>query len=327
MKVFLGGTDVYTPELEQTNFQYIDMCIKAGINFFDTAEIYGLGLSEIILGKNLQQGGWDRDELVISTKLCPAYTGIQGNSRKRMRSGINQSLKRLQLNNVDMLFLHRIDDQTTLKEQISTINEFIDSEKTYYWGTSESTIGELEEIFKICEKYGFVAPIAEQSQYNMLVRKRIEVDYLQFFDKYKLGTTIWAPLAAGLLAGRFNDGIIPSDSRFGMTDSTVYKQKIKEGLGWRENNGIGMFQGLKAIADELECTQSQLAIAWALYNKDVTTAIFGATKPEHINDNLGAIHVLHKLDKGINDRIENLLINRPEPLINWRTFEPFMPRR
>ena len=127
-----GLMDVATPESEKAQFQYIDMCIKAGINFFDTAEIYGFGEAELTLGRNLQQGGWDRDELIISTKLHPGFEGLQGNSRKRMRIGIEESLKRLQLTNVDLLFLHRIDRQTPLKEQVSTMNEFIENDKTYY---------------------------------------------------------------------------------------------------------------------------------------------------------------------------------------------------
>ena len=126
------GKDMVPSELEQVQFQYIDMCIKAGVNFFDTAEIYGSGLSEIILGKNLQQGGWDRDEIIISTKLNPLVGGLQGNNRKRMRIGVEQSLKRLQLTNVDLLFLHRIDCHVPLKEQVSTMNEFLESDKTYY---------------------------------------------------------------------------------------------------------------------------------------------------------------------------------------------------
>ena len=325
MESWKGGKDIVTPELEQVNFQYIDMCIKAGINFFDTAEIYGFGVSEIILGKNLQQGGWDRDELIISTKLHPVCGGLQGNSRKRMRIGVEQSLKRLQLTNVDLLFLHRFDSHIPLKEQVSAMNEFLENDKTYYWGTSEFTAEELTEIYKICEKYGYAAPICDQCQYNMLHRKAFEVDYAPLFDNYKLGTTIWSPLAGGMLAGKFNDGVIPADSRYALIP--LIQHSFKEGLGWRENNGSGMLQGLKAIADELGCTQSQLALAWALYNRDVSTALFGANKPEHIADNLGAVSVMHKLDNGILDRIEALLINRPDPPINYRAFTQGVHRR
>ena len=319
------GKDMVPSELEQVQFQYIDMCIKAGVNFFDTAEIYGSGLSEIILGKNLQQGGWDRDEIIISTKLNPLVGGLQGNNRKRMRIGVEQSLKRLQLTNVDLLFLHRIDCHVPLKEQVSTMNEFLESDKTYYWGTSEFTAEELTEVFKICEKYGYAAPICDQCQYNMLHRKAFEVDYAPLFDNYKLGTTVYSPLAGGMLGGRFNNGVIPADSRYALVPMIQYL--FKEGLGWRENNGSEMLQELKAIADELGCTQSQLALAWALYNRDVSTALFGASRLEHIADNLGAVSIMHKLDKGILDRIEALLINRPDPPINYRTFTQGVHRR
>lgn len=325
LEVFKGKKDEVTPELEQTHFQYIDMCIKAGINFFDTAEIYGLGVSEQILGMNLKQGGWDRDELIISTKLMPRCGGIQGNSRKRMRVGICQSLKRLQLDNVDVLFLHRIDRDVPLLEQISTINEIIEKDQAYYWGTSEFSASELTEIHLLCEKYGFIHPIAEQCQYNMFARKAVEVDYAPLFDQYRLGTTVWSPLAAGLLAGRYNDGKIPDDSRY--ATMPLVKARYNEYIGWRENNGADMLQGLKAISDELGCTQGQLALAWVLYNKDVSTALFGANKPEHITDNLGAVSVLKKLNPEVLERIEKLLINRPAPPIDFRTFTPQAPRR
>ena len=325
LESFSGGKDILTPELEQTHFQYIDQCIKAGINFFDTAEMYGRGVSEQILGLNLKQGGWERDDLIISTKLLPTCGGIQGNSRKRARVAVNQSLGRLQLDNVDVLFLHRIDHEVPLLEQIKVMNEFIDAEKTYYCGTSEFTAAELSDVQYLCEKHGYIAPIVEQCQNNMLYRKVFEVDYAPIFDEYKLGTTIWSPLAGGLLGGRYNEGIKPADGRYSKVPALSGRFKLL--LGDRENNGAEMLQGLKAIADELGCTQSQLALAWTLANKDVTTALFGANKPEHISDNLGALAVIKKLDRGILERIEGLLGNRPAPATNFRTFTPKEPRR
>lgn len=323
--VFSGEKDVLTPELEQNCFECLETCIKSGINFFDTSEIYGLGISEQILGNNLKKGGWDRDELIISTKLMPSCGGIQGNSKKRMRVGICQSLKRLQLDNVDVLFLHRIDREVPLLEQISTINEFIEKDQTYYWGTSDFSASEITEIHLLCEKYGFVPPIVEQCQYSMLSRKIVEVDYAALFDQYRLGTTVWSPLAAGLLTGRFNDGKLPpDDSRAGIP---LTRKRHYEQLGWRENNGAYMLQGLKKIAEELGCTQSQLALAWVLRNTDVSTALFGARKIDYVNENIGAVSVIDKLDKGVLERIEELLVNRPDSDMDFRTFTPRHPRR
>ena len=326
METWRGGNDILSSEIEQAHFLYTESCIKAGINLFDTSELYGKGISEIILGRNLKQGGWDRDELVISTKLHPAYGGLQGNSKKRMRIGINQSLQRLQLDNVDLLFLHRIDRDVPLYEQIATINEFIEDDKTFYWGTSEMTPGEISEVFKICEKYGFIKPITEQCQYSMLARKEFEVDLAPIFDQYKFGTMTWSPLAGGLLSGKYNDGIIPSESRFSefpMIKNIMYH----DCLGWRKSNGAEMLQGLNKIAEELGCTQSQLALAWVIYNKDVSSALFGVSKAEQIHDNVKALSIMNKLDKGILDRIEDLLINRPNPPINYRDFALREPRR
>ena len=318
------GIDINTvrsAEYEQLKFESLSLCIKNGINFFDTAEIYSAGLSEIILGKNLKQGGWDRDELVISTKLHCYYTaaGLQGLSRKRVRVGVKNSLQRLQLDTVDILYYHKNDCSVPLKEQVSIMNESIENEKIYYWGTVEYSPEELLEIFKICDKYGYIPPISEQCQYNMLYRKYLESDYVPLFDHYKLGTAIFSPAAGGLLAGRFNNGTVPQDSKYAIVGfflDPIYQ----ETLGWRKNNGADMLQQLKQIADDLGCTQVQLATAWTLYNKDVSTSIIGVKRPEHILDNIQALSVLKKLTPEILEKIEVILNNRPTPPINFRTF-------
>ena len=210
----LNQTLVESAEFEQRKFEEMKASIDGGINFFDTAENYSNGFSEIILGRNLKQGGWDRDDLIISSKILPSRQGIQGNSRKAMRAVIERSLQRLQLQTIDVLSYHRIDIQTPLLEQISIMNEFIENEKIYYWGTSEYTCSELEEIFSLCEKHGYIPPIADQCQYNMLWRDRLEVEYLPLFDRYKFGTFVYSPSASGALSGRFNEGSIPAGSKY-----------------------------------------------------------------------------------------------------------------
>ncbi|OMJ74589.1 hypothetical protein SteCoe_26446 [Stentor coeruleus] len=325
LEVFKGGKDECNSEIEAHNFELIKTCVDNGITFFDTAELYGLGVSEIILGKNLKQGGWDRDDLSISTKLVPTKGGIQGNSRKRMRVGVKQSLQRLQLENVDILYLHRYDYDVPILEQIKTMNEFIDQDLTYYWGTSEFTSSQLEEIFYLCNKHGLIPPIADQCQYNMFARKIFEVEYAPLFDNYKLGTTIWSPLAAGLLSGKYNDGNIPEGSRYATIP--IYKRRYAENIGWRADKGVEMFAGLKQISDDLGCTQSQLALAWAIKNPDVSTAIFGTNDKRQIIENIEAIGVAKKLDNALLEKIEKLLNNRPSPALNWRTFTPREFRR
>ena len=315
MGIFKGIKDVYDVEVEKHHLAMMGKCISLGINFFDTAEVYGFHLSEIYLGNNIKQGGWDRDELIITTKFNPGQkiAGIQSNSRKRLRVGMKKSLERLQLDNVDVIYLHRPDDSVPLKEQISAMNEFIENDYAYYWGTSEFTAESLNEIFMLCEKYGWIAPIVEQCEYNMLTRKRFEVEYVPIFDTYKLGTTTWSPLYGGMLTGKYNNEM-PADSRFGKNE-------------WGLDKSKEFLQSLGKIAQEIGCTQSQLAIAWVLQNKDVSTVLFGATSERQIEDNVGALSFVKSLTKDVTDRIEALLENRPDPPINFRSFTPREPRR
>ncbi|OMJ79902.1 hypothetical protein SteCoe_19989 [Stentor coeruleus] len=224
-----------------------------------------------------------------------------------MRLGVKNSLQRLQLDNVDILYLHRYDYDVPILEQIKAINEFIDQDLTYYWGTSEFTSSQLEEIFYLCDKHGLIPPIAEQCQYNMFSRKIFEVDYAPLFDNYKLGTTIWSPLAGGLLSGKYNDGI-PEGSRYATIP--LYKFRYDECIGWREDKGINMFSGLKQISNELGCTQAQLALAWTIKNPDVSTAIFGTNDKRQIAENIEAVRIAKKLDNVLIEKIDRLLDNR-----------------
>ena len=321
----LDKTIVESPEYEQKKFEEMNASISQGINFFDTAQYYGSGYSEIILGRNLKQGGWDRDDLVISTKLHPSLQGIQGFSRKGLRSAIEGSLKRLQLDTIDLLFHHRVDPQTPLLEQISTMNEFIENEKIFYWGTGECLAAKLEEIMLICDKHGYAPPICDQLEYSMLQRQKIEVDHVPLFDKYRLGAVVYSPAAGGILSGRFNDGSIPPGSKYLV--APWCKDSHKSFLGWRENNGSEMLRGLKEIADEIGCTQNQLALAWVLKNRDISTALFGVRNTQQVADNVAALAFINKLTPGILQRIEDLIINRPTPAMNFRDFTAREPRR
>ena len=189
MGMFKGIKDEYDVSVERHHLDLMTEYIHLGINFFDTAEIYGGSLSEVYLGNNLKQGGWDRDDLILTTKIAPDAdaAGIQGNSRKRLRTAMQASLKRMQLDNVDIVYLHRPDADVPLKEQCSIMNELIENESAYYWGTSEFKPEYLSEIHSICEKHGWTAPIVEQCEYNMLTRNRFEVEFTGVFEEYGTG--------------------------------------------------------------------------------------------------------------------------------------------
>jgi aryl-alcohol dehydrogenase-like predicted oxidoreductase len=325
--ILKGKPDVLDPEIEQSHFEMMQMCINAGINFFDSAEMYGKGIADTILGRNLKQGGWDRDELVITSKLNPMFAGIQGMAKKRLRQGFQKSLERMQLDNVDIVFLHRFDFDVPLKEQISTLNEFIENDQAYYWGTSEYNPQQLIECHHLCEKYGWISPIVDQCEYSMLRRDVFERDYAPIFDQYGMGTTTWGPLGGGLLTGKYNDGTLPDIGRFNDPGSKFGMMIYNKTLGSRPNNGSEMLKALANVAKELNCTQAQLALAWVLKNDDVSLALFGSTNPKQLEENLGALKIVKLLDKNVLERIEEILGNRPVPATKWLTWSPLPYRR
>ncbi|CAG9314359.1 unnamed protein product [Blepharisma stoltei] len=324
---FGNMTSSWAEGSEDWNFNCTDKCIRNGVNFFDTAEIYGLGVAETILGKNIKQGGYDRDDLIITTKLNPSGFGIQGLSRKRMRQAIDNSLERMQLDYVDVLYIHKFDPEVPLEESIRVINEIIDNDKAFYWGTSDFTPQQISECFAICEKHGWIPPIVEQCEYHMFDRGTFERDYAPVFDQYGLGTTVWSPLCQGFLSGRYNDGNIPEGRLINSPFLDYFKECYDKYIGSRKEAAIRTLTGLKTVADELGCSQAQLAIAWVIKNPDVSTAIMGASSPRHLDDNLGAVDAMKKLTPEILARIEDLLGNRPTPSMNWRNFTPNTPRR
>eukprot|EP00359_Climacostomum_virens_P011056 CAMPEP_0204906766 /NCGR_PEP_ID=MMETSP1397-20131031/6144_1 /ASSEMBLY_ACC=CAM_ASM_000891 /TAXON_ID=49980 /ORGANISM="Climacostomum Climacostomum virens, Strain Stock W-24" /LENGTH=345 /DNA_ID=CAMNT_0052075771 /DNA_START=11 /DNA_END=1048 /DNA_ORIENTATION=+ len=321
----------HSPEADEASFQCISKALEAGVNFIDTAEIYGYGQAETHIGNVLKRGGWDRDSLVISTKFWRIGTkpNRSGLGRKRLVQGAKNSLKRLQLDYADIIFAHRPDYETPLEETVRAFNHLIETGRADYWGTSEFSAEELMEIYSICDKKGFYRPVVEQPQYNMLWREKLEVELAPLFDQYGLGTTVWSPLAGGALSGKYNDGNVPEGSRFADPNLFPLIKKRFDDLfvPERREKTISMFAGIKAIADDLGATQSQLALAWAIKNKDVSTAIFGATRVDQVADNLGAVEVSHKLTPEILARIEDLLDNRPKAPVNWRTWGPFPNRR
>jgi len=286
---------------------------NAGINFFDNAEIYANGESEREMGRVIKEMGWNRDQLVISTKVFfgtgrddPNQKGL---SRKHIIEGTKASLQRLQLDYVDLLLAHRPDVATPMEEIVRAFNWCIDTNKCYYWGCSEWSAQQIQEAHAVADRLGLVGPALEQPQYNCFHRERFEVEYKPLFEKYGLGTTIWSPLASGLLTGKYNNGV-PDDSRYA-TNPAFFKDSVKALESPEGKAKIEKVKQMTKIAERLGGNVSQLSLAWAAYNKDVSTVILGATKPEQLADNLKAVDMLEKLTPEIYEEIEKILDNKP----------------
>jgi len=264
-----------------------------GINFFDNAEAYAHGEAETLMGNALME--FHREDLVVSTKIFwggngPNDTGL---SRKHLIEGTKNSLRRLKLDYVDLLFCHRPDPNTPIEETVLTMDYLVRGGYAFYWGTSEWSADQIESAFQIAEKLNCIKPTMEQPRYNMFFRDHLEKDYLKLFEKYGLGTTIWSPLASGILSGKYNQGI-PSDSRLAKEAWLVPENFMQL---------IEKTRNLTVIAEDLSCTLSQLAIAWCLHNPHVSTVITGATKMEQLLENLGAIEVKPKLTPDVMKKI------------------------
>jgi voltage-dependent potassium channel beta subunit len=285
----------------------IHRAYELGVNFFDNAEVYANGVSESIMGEALKH--YRREDLVVSTKIFWGGSGPNqsGLSRKHLMEGLKNSLKRLQMDYVDLVFCHRPDPETPIEETVLTMNDIIRSGLAFYWGTSEWSAEQLSEAYRIAENYKVIAPSMEQPQYNMLVRERFEKEYAPLYEKHQLGTTIWSPLASGLLTGKYNKGI-PEDSR--IAEHGWLKESFeKQGL-WGEQL-FSKLDKLAGLASDIGASLPQLALAWCLKNPNVSTVITGASKIEQLEENLKADDVANKLDDSLMTRVENVLENKP----------------
>jgi len=265
----------------------------AGVNFFDNAEIYAKGESETIMGKALRELGWPRIRYVVSTKFYWGLrTGVNDTNtlnRKYLLDAIDGSLKRLQLDHVDLVFCHRPDPTTPIEETVWAMHDMIERGKALYWGTSEWSAEEVRAAWLIAEKHHLRKPVMEQPQYNLFHRKRVEQEYARLYEDIGLGLTTWSPLASVLLTGKYRDGI-PPDSR-GAVESYAF---LREGLTDPDRNRI--VAALAAVARDFDCTLAQLALAWCLKNPRVSTVITGATRTSQIAENMRAVEMTQKLD-------------------------------
>ena len=281
-----------------------------GINFFDNAEAYALGESEKMMGRILKKKNWDRTSLVISSKVFWGWRGKQnkpnqhGLSRKHITEACHEALQRLQLDYLDLYFCHRPDKNTPIEEVVWTMNILLQQGKILYWGTSEWSAQEIMEAHMIASKNNLIGPVMEQPEYNLFHRNKIENEFLQIFKTVGLGTTIWSPLASGLLTGKYNNGI-PEDSRLAIQGFDWLKDKVLS------EEKLGKVRKLKTVADKLNTSLATLAIAWCIKNPNVTTAILGATRKEQLTENLKALDVLPRLTSDIMNEIDGIVQTKP----------------
>ena len=286
-----------------------------GINFFDNAEVYALGESEKMMGRVLKAKNWDRTSYTVSSKVFFGWRGKEnkpnqtGLSRKHITEACNEALKRLQTDYLDLFLCHRPDKNVPVEEVVLTMNTLINQGKILYWGTSEWSGVEIMEAHRIARDYRLIGPQVEQPQYNLFERNKLENEYLEIFKNVGMGTTIWSPLAAGLLSGKYNDGI-PDGSRLGMEGFEWLRDK------WVLNDKVEKVKQLSVLAKALHVSVASLSIAWTIKNPNVTTAILGATKKEQLLDNLKALEVLPLLTPEVLQSIDDIMDTKPK-LPEW----------
>lgn len=281
-----------------------------GVNFFDNAEVYALGESEKMMGRVLKKKNWDRTSYTVSSKAFWGWRGKQnkpnqtGLSRKHLVEACHEALQRLQLDYLDLFFCHRPDKGTPIEETVWTMHNLVQQGKILYWGTSEWSGVEIMEAHRVANQYGLIGPSMEQPQYNLLERNKMENEFLMIFRTVGMGTTIWSPLASGLLSGKYNDGI-PEGSRFGLSGFDWLKDR------WVTDSLLNKVRQLTALSAELGISMAELSIAWCIRNPHVTTAILGATRKEQLLQNLKALEAVPKLDAAVLQRIEDIVQTKP----------------
>jgi voltage-dependent potassium channel beta subunit len=276
----------------------------AGVNFFDNAEAYAGGESERIMGNAIRQLGWERHAYVVSTKVFwGLHSGVPNMkntlNRKYLLQAVDRSLERFGLDFVDLLFCHRPDPETPIEETVWAMSDIIGAGKALYWGTSEWSADDIRAAWEVAERHHLHKPVMEQPQYNLFNRRKVEKEYARLYDDIGLGLTTWSPLQSGLLSGKYLDGV-PDGSR-----------AMLDGYGWLKSMLTdpatnAAVRELKSVADELDCTLSQLAIAWCAHNPRVSTVITGASRVEQVRENLAAIDVLPLLTDDVVARMDAL---------------------
>ena len=290
--------------------ELMGVAYEQGINFFDNAEGYALGESEKMMGRVLKSKGWDRTSYIVSSKVYFGWRGDQnkpnqtGLSRKHITEACHEALQRLQVDYLDLYFCHRPDKNVPIEEVVWAMNHLLQQGKVLYWGTSEWSAQEIMEAHLFARQNNLIGPTMEQPEYNLFHRHKVEVEFAQLYKTVGLGTTIWSPLAAGLLTGKYNNGI-PEGSRLAI-----------EGFEWLKDKQyseakVEKIKKLLPLTEQLQCSLAALSIAWCIKNPNVSTAILGATKKEQLLENLKALDVLPQLTDDVMQQIEEVVRSKP----------------
>ena len=291
-----------------TAYECMVAAYDAGVNFFDNAEAYANGESEVIMGEVLKRAGWRRESYVISTKF---FWGMNDGpnerntlNRKYLMQAMDKSLKRWDMDYVDLIFCHRPDPDTPIEETVWAMHDLISQGKALYWGTSEWSADQLMEAWQIAERHHLRKPQMEQPQYHMLHRERVEQEYARLYAGIGLGLTTWSPLASGLLTGKYLAGV-PGDSRGNLAGYEWLRKALTD------EQKLAAVRKLQPVAAELNCTLAQLAIAWCAKNPNVSTVITGASRPQQVHENMQALEVLPKLTPAVMTQIDDILRGEP----------------
>lgn len=305
-EISLGAWVTFGTQIDQNAASnLIHAAYDQGINFFDNADVYANGQAELIMGEAIRD--LPREALVISSKVFwPTMPGPNGRglSRKHVVESLHASLKRLGLDYLDLYFCHRFDPDTPVEEVVYTMDMLIRQGKILYWGTSEWEAAQIVQAYGVAQKYNLIPPTMEQPQYNMFHRKRVEIELSPICKEFGLGLTTWSPLYFGILSGKYNEGI-PEGSRASLEDMAWIRDRITP-------DRIAIVRQLTSLAQELGITTAQLAIAWLLRRKEVSSVITGATRLEQLDENLGAAEAVELLTDDIQEQIEQILGNTPE---------------
>jgi len=301
---------------DQASIDMMKTAYDRGVNFFDNAEVYAQGESESIMGRSLEKLGWGRDTYCVSSKVFwggskPTQRGL---SRKHIFDACHAALQRLRVDYLDLYFCHRPDLHTPMEETVRAMHDLVQQGKVMYWGTSEWSAAQIAEAYGTARELGLTPPTMEQPEYNLLHRDKVEGEYAPLYDRIGLGTTIWSPLASGILTGKYRDGI-PDDSRMSLPGFEWLRKMVESPEGRRK---IQKAAELETVADDLGVRMPKLALAWCLKNPHVSTVILGASRVAQLEENLDALSVVPKLTDDVMARIEDIVANKPDSPKDWR---------
>ncbi|KAM6924950.1 voltage-gated potassium channel subunit beta-2-like [Xenentodon cancila] len=294
---------------EEVAEELMTFAYENGINLFDTAEVYNGGKAEIVLGDIIKKKGWRRSSLVITTKIFWGDKAEmeRGLSRKHIIEGLRASLHRLQLEYVDVVFANRPDPSTPIEETVRAMTYVINQGMAMYWGTSRWTPMEIMEAYSVARQFNQIPPICEQAEYHMFQREKVEVQLPELLHKIGVGAMTWSPLACGIISGKYNSGI-PPHTRASVKGHQWIKEKILCEEGHRQQLKL---KDLQVVAQRINCTLPQLAIAWCLRNDRVNAVLLGASRIDQLVENIRAIQVLPRLSPSLVSEIDSILRNKP----------------